>query len=185
MAIPALPADDSDSNDWNASKVNVVYDHLQLWRDTRPLFKGQAHIFLAGELATSTTEEIGHGGISATFEVTPTTNISAFTVASGANADGYYNIEVPEAGHYEGFWHVQFSANTSGYRQVSPELNSVAIPGSGMKLDALSSGVTWVQASFEADCTSAGDELSVSIFQSSGSSLAATTYLFVKWVQST
>ena len=60
MAIPALPADDSDGNDWTAAKVNAIYDHIQLWRDTRPLFNGQA---LAFSNATSTFEVAGFGSV--------------------------------------------------------------------------------------------------------------------------
>ncbi len=184
MAIPALPSDDSDGNDWNAAKVNAIYDHIQLWRDTRPLFKGQHGTADAGAYATATTYELGHGTSSATFLVTPLTNIGAFTVASVANGDSVYNIEVSEAGHFEGFWNVSFSADTGGYRSVIPLLNSVTIVGSTVTADAMSGAATLISAPFEVDCAD-NDELSVDIFQNSGNTLSVDAWLFVKWVQST
>ena len=183
MAIPALPSDDSDANDWNAAKVNAISDHLQLWRDTRPLFKGVA---VSGTVATSTFVDWGHGTSSATFQTAPITNVGSFAVSSDANPDGRYNVEVPEAGHYEGTWHLVFAADNAGLRRADPQLNSSTITAASvLQISAGSALETRMSVPFEVDCTAAGDELSVLVWQNSGSGSAVTAWLSVKWVQST
>ena len=187
MAIPSLPSDDSDGNDWTAAKVNAIYDHLELWCDTRPLFKGEASNGSGTlTLTTSTFVEVSFGISASTFDETPITNVGSFTVASGANADSYYNIEIPETGYYEGVWHVQFATHGTGYRHVQPQRNSANIPGT--RIRAISSGsaaTTEISAPFAIDMTGGSDDLSVEVWQDSGISLNYEAYLFVKWVQAT
>ena len=185
MAVPALPSDDSDGNDWTAAKVNAIYDHVQWWRDTRPLFKGQGTT-TAG-VAHATLFEVGMGSVSGTFEATPTTNVGGWTVSTSANGDGEYNIEVPEAGIYEGFWHVDWQTFANGTRDIYPRLNSASISGSRASAHANTTDVAIRQsAPFQVDCA-AGDELSVEIYETNASTsgLTYTVWLSVKWVQST
>ena len=181
MAIPALPADDSAGNTWTAAKVNAVYDLLQLFRDTRPLFKGVGQVLTP---ATATTVEFGHGAVSATFDTSPTINIGGWTVAAGANGDGGYNIVIPESGIYEGVWHMQHAAHATGDRTYTPQHNSSAISQSIHIINPQDTLGTTAFVHFVVD-TAASDTLSIDVLQDSGTSLSTTASLFVKWVQST
>ena len=98
MAFPALPTSPANNSGAAASWARSVRDMLEWFRDTRPLFRGTAETPL--NLSSGTAQEIGHGAVASTFDNTPDTNVGTFTVASGANGDGAFNIEVPDAGFF-------------------------------------------------------------------------------------
>ena len=104
MAEPAMPADVSASDTPSSTHQNSILDHLDWWMNSRPLFRGVAAPHTGGAgVATSTFEEIGHGVLTTAFATTPITNTGAFTVAASANPSGLdFNVEVPDAGYYEG-----------------------------------------------------------------------------------
>ena len=150
MAIPALPADDSDGNDLNAAKVNAIYDLLQLFRDTRPVFKGASRSS-GTSIADATTVEVGFGSVSGTFTNTPGINVGGFTVGSSINGDSQYNLVIPEAGIYAGFWHVEWASHATGRRILDPNFDSA--PGTAVKsvVAPASGGVTAQTAWFLTD----------------------------------
>ncbi len=183
MAVPALPADVTDGNATSAAHQNTILDHTQWWRDTRPLFQGSG--ITGTTISTATFTEYGHGLVSATFHQTPLTNTGTFTVASTTNADGAYNVEVTDAGIYEGFWGVQFASNATGRREAAALKNGESSAANqAIRVPAVSGNATEIAVPFAFDCA-AGDELSVTLYQNSGGVLAVTPWLYVKWVQST
>lgn len=184
MAVPTLPSDKSAGNDWDETDTNLIYDHLQWWRDTRPLFKGAG--VTVTNLASGTEREFGFGTSSGTFATTPAINVGSWSVATTTNTASEYNVEVPEAGIYYGVWKATIEANTGGSRQMQPQLNGSDISlGAVVTGPALGGSATTVACPFMVDCA-ADDELSLDFLQNSGSALDVTgTSLICWWVQST
>ncbi len=178
MAVPALPGDDSDSNDWNAAKVNAIYDHLQWWRDTRPLFIGRGKV---GNINNATDTDLSMSDGSGNFLVTPTTNVGGFA-ASSSNAE----VEIPEAGIYQVDGYTRFAANTTGYRQISLDINGTTLVRSLVKNDAVATGVTPLIFSVAVDLGTASDGLVIVGHQTSGGALnTSELWMSIRWLQST
>ena len=104
MAVPALPADVSAGNTTSATHQNSILDHVQWWRDTRPLFKGymwDGVVSPANDIvtATNTTMGVGNAGAFAQiggFPTNPLINVGSFTT-QGSDADPE-SLVVPVAG---------------------------------------------------------------------------------------
>ena len=156
---------------------------VQAWLMTgKTLFKGLA-VAHTGTV-TATTAEVGFGVTSATFETTPTTNIDSCTVSSSANGDSEYNLVLPNDGHILGYWHLTWESNSTGYRTGWPQLNSADMTAARIASAAVN-GTTINQFAFFAGDLSAGDELSVDVFQNSGSALGLATWLVLFWALDT
>lgn len=178
MVVPALPSSQSSGAVAPVSWADDVRDLLEFLRDDRPLFRGRAveTLFNSG-----VTNERGFGVGASTFSNTPITNVGGFTVSSSANTSSQYNLEVPEAGYYEGFWNVEFAAGTTGTRILTPQYNSAGITGTSISSDPTSAGVKSMSVPFAVDC-SVDDELSLDITHSNGSGLNTIVTLFVRWI---
>ena len=183
MTIPALPSDTSAGSTWTAAEVNAIYDLLALFRDGRPIFKGGA--IAAGpttNVLTSTATTFGFGVASA-FSFTPVINVGGWTTKA-ADSDPE-SLVVPEAGIYQVTINVGWVANATGARQAR-----VVVDGSVD--NTIYSVTTPGQASFNGGNNLSGlldlaanAELDISVWQNSGSTLAADCYLSAVWMQST
>lgn len=175
----------SSGNVWTAARVNAIYDHLQWWRDTRPVFRGQAwsNAGMSGieiSTATDTTMGFGTGG---SFYTTPEINVGSWTV-QGSDSDPE-SLVVPESGIYRVSVNVRWAAAASGERVARLIVN-------GSVENDIYSGLSYEAASFTAgnNCSglidvASGAQLDIGVWQNSGSTLDATATLHIDWVQST
>ena len=180
MAVPGLPVDEITGQVWGIGKVNAVIDHLQWWRDTRPLFKGQMN---TTEVDPETLTEIVPGATASTFANTPTHNIGGWTVSATPNSIQGFGLVVPEDGLYEGFWNVQMDTSTTGYRIIQPLMNGQKILGARLQIDSTAGQPFWNSAPFTADLK-AGGTMSCQVWHNTTAPLTTTTWLSVKWIQS-
>lgn len=194
MAVPSIPADDSDGNDWNATKVNIIYDHIAWWHGNaggtgaRPYFKGRAWSASGNgnyEADDNTTMTFGFGSAGA-FNDTPISNVGGWTVAS-ADADPE-SLVVPEAGIYMFVVFAEFEnpAGHVGRREAALLKDGALVLGSEARIDAGDTAAEVAIPPFTvfADCA-ASAEIDVRIFQNSGANLTTTVYLTAIWMQST
>lgn len=186
MTVPALPSDDSAGQIWTAAKVNAIYDHLQWWRDTRPVFKGAA-FGVDGSKPESvpnnalTTFGFGAAG---SFNTTPLINVGSFTV-DGAEADPE-PLHVPETGIYWVAAYVDFDANTTGRREIKVNLAGTAVAGLMVNISSASAGDCRVGVSGIVDITATTQDILLEVFQNSGAELdTGAVYLSMVWMQST
>ena len=188
MAVPALPADDSAGNDWTAAKVNAIYDHLQWHRDTAPVFKGLAwdgtgglQSGVSGDIATSTATTLGFG-TGGSFDNTPIINVGGWTV-QGSDSDPE-SLVVPDAGLYAVSVFCNWSADSVGTRSTQLLLNGSSVAG-GRVLGPPTASGAFIQNMTTIIDAAASDQLDVSVYQTSGSTLDATVYLTAHWIRST
>lgn len=191
MAVPSVPSDDSDGNDWTASKVNVIYDHLGWHMTSAPLFLGIGYTgvgvaptgFTGGmdvTTATNTTVGFGTGG---TFANTPNINVGSWTV-QGSDSDPE-SLVVPESGYYRISVYVEWEDNAANQRVAWLLKNGslVSNMGSGLTYGS-TAGMAANSFSGLIDLT-AGDQLDMRVWQNSGSTLEIRGYLHAEWVRAT
>ncbi len=185
MAVPALPSDDSDANDWNASKVNVIYDHLQWWRDTRPVFKGEmwSDVGAGFDIDTSTTTTFGVGE-AASFKTTPVLNIGSWTT-QGSDADPE-SLVVPEAGVYRIGFACRWQSNATGYRQTRLLIDGSTQTESAHTIDTLPAAAVHVTRGTDIYDLAAGAQLDLTLFHNQGGTLTMQeVFITCQWIQST
>ncbi len=184
MAVPALPGDDSDGNDWTAAKVNAIYDHVQWWRDTRPLFKGSGYTDNGGsqlEVSTATNTTIGFGS-GGSFATAPEINIGSWTVqASDADPE---SLVVPESGIYMISHVVEWEGNSTGLRfsQVVVGATPQTETKSTTSPDTVTNAGTGSTSYFD---LASGAQLDLQVWQNSGTTIDAVGWITALWIQST
>lgn len=177
MAVPSVPSDDSSGNVWTASKVNAIYDHLAWAHGT----SGQAPLgkfWMNPSASTGSSDEVNLSGGTGTFNQTPRFNLGGFTAGTGGDAGVY----LPETGYYRATVHTDWANNSTGRRQHWAQLEGVDINASYVAVDACATTNTRLSSTFTFDAT-AGDEVSVFLFQNSGTSLTTTVHLELEWVR--
>ncbi len=185
MAIPSLPTALNTNDVINNSWVDAVRDVLELVRDTRPMFKGQASGYSGGgsnELLNNTTTTFGFGE-GGSFMNTPDINVGGWDVNSGDSDPE--SLVVPEAGIYLVTIWAQFSSDDFDERRQTVLLvNGSAATASRARVDASPSSTTNYSTTVLVDLA-ANDDLDIEAYQNSGSTLTLTTYLTAVWMQST
>lgn len=166
MTIPALPADDTDGQDWTAAKVNAVYDHLQLWRDNLPVLR-----------VGSTNQSIASSVTSyANLSDPPAVNNGGWT-DTGTTYNGW---NVPESGVYRVTAHAIFTAYSVGYRYVAIADESSARLSAAVA--SLGDGADTRINATDIFALTAGDEIGVLVYHTAGLALLVSTALMAEFL---
>ena len=183
MAVPALPAGLANGDVLPESWTDGHDDLAAFFRDSGPVFKGQAWSNLTVTAApTGVATTFGHGtGTAPAFHFTPDINVGGW---EGEGAGNPSSLVVPESGIYQISATVEWPANATGYRYHVVTVNGSSLAGSQAAIAAVSSVQTRHASSTLADLT-AGDDLFVRLLQNSGSDLLCTVHLTAVWIRST
>jgi len=183
VTVPALPADDSDGNDWTAAKVNAIYDHLEYHRNDRNLIQ---HTIVAdgtdmATIATATTTDIEFSDGSGASQGTVGANVGPFTFGSG----GVKEILVPVAGVYWITAHAVWAADSTGIRTLALTDTGSPIASGTVVSDPIDTPInTAYQHVSTIQTYGSGDRMGVEVTQNSGSNVNVTVILSAFWVNS-
>lgn len=185
MAVPSLPTDVPALSVFTSARVNEVYDHLEWHRQGKPVFLGEAGqpFGVFGDVLTATETSFHLGGDGA-FINTPDINIGGWTVEADASGTlgTVSDLVVPEPGYYRIDARCTWGSDPNNRRRLRVFRNgSGSMPFLDSQVQANSAGSTTHHCAGP-NRLDAGDLISLSVNQNSGSTLTVSLYVALEWI---